>query len=82
MGGMAWKPTRELTRTLRGGWVMRVRGRGDLGRIEQRGHGRAAVFVPYAADGRELDHSPTLRAAATQLWEQPPASTDGRAAAR
>ncbi len=79
--GLPWKPTRELTRDLRGGWTMRVRGRGHLGRIEPRNNGRTTVYVPIAPDGAELEHCTSLSAAAAALWTRP-AGAGGHAVAR
>ena len=68
-------------RDLRGGWVMRVRGRGDLGRIEARATGRSTVYVAIAPDGTEIARCPSLSEAAATLWAQPNGA-GGRAVAR
>ncbi|MEA9986094.1 hypothetical protein [Subtercola sp. RTI3] len=67
-----WKPTRELTPSLRGGWVMRVRGRGDLGRIEIVTLNGSSVYRCIGRHGVELGDVRTLTGAAQRLWAQTP----------
>lgn len=62
-----WKPTHELTPGIVGGWIMRVRGRGDLGWITQEGQN----FRCRGRAGSDLGTASSLAEAASRLWDQP-----------
>jgi hypothetical protein len=67
-----WTPVSELTPGIVGGWIMRSRGRGDLGWITAEGEGRKTVYKCAGRAGSDLGTAPTLAEAARRLWEQTP----------
>ncbi len=67
-----WTPIRELTPDLRGGWIMRVRGRGDLGHITRHPGPRSTTYQCTGRQDTDLGSTNSLTDAAWRLWRQHP----------